>query len=163
MTNGRSRHSKFLRLLRAGSAGQALVELALTMPLLLLILLGAIELARVAYVAIEVSNAAEAAVRYGAQNSGTATDTTGMQAAAAADAGDIGLEPITVAPTCGCADGSVTSDTCGPDGGYSCTTGAPAVETLNVTTSKTFDPLIHLPGLPTTFTIRGYAHQKVLY
>lgn len=162
MTNRQPKPGKFLRLFRGNCAGQALVELALTVPLLLLILIGTIELARVAYVAIEVTNAAEAAVRYGAKNSGTATDTTGMQMAAEDDAHDIGLNPITVLSTCGCADGSAISDACPTTGGYSCASGA-AVQTLHVTTSKSFDPLIHLPGLPKTFTLYGHANQKVLY
>lgn len=35
-------------------------------------------------------------------------------------------------------------------------------EILSVQTQTTFDPLIHLPGLPMTFTLHGQAIQKVL-
>ena len=58
------------RVLRPGESGGALVETALTMPLLVILVLGAVELARVAYAAIEVSNAARAAVSYGAAKRG---------------------------------------------------------------------------------------------
>jgi Flp pilus assembly protein TadG len=51
-------------------SGQALVELALMMPIMMLLLVGALALARVAYAAIEVSNAAKAAVQYGASSGG---------------------------------------------------------------------------------------------
>lgn len=152
---------KLPRLIRADSAGQALVELALTVPLLFLVLLGAAELARVVYVLIEVTNAAEAAVRYGAQNSETASDLAGMQNAAQIDAADVSLGAPTISTSCGCVDGSASGVACGS--GYSCATGAAAVETLTVMTSKSFDPLIHLPGLPNSFTLYGRAQQRVLY
>lgn len=62
--------------------GQALVELAVTLPLLLLMFLGTVELAQVIYGAINVSNAAKAAGQFAAQNSNTAVQTAGMLTAA---------------------------------------------------------------------------------
>jgi Flp pilus assembly protein TadG len=62
--------------------GQALVELALTLPALVLLLVAAAEFARVSYASIEVSNAAMAGVQYGAQSPIEAADTAGIQAAA---------------------------------------------------------------------------------
>lgn len=62
--------------------GQSLVELALTIPMLMLMLMGMAELGQVCYGAINVSNAAKAAAQYGAQTSNTAVDTAGMLAAA---------------------------------------------------------------------------------
>lgn len=53
-------------------SGQSLVEMALSLPLLVLLLLGTVELAQVCYGAIAVSNAAKAAAQYAAQNSTTA-------------------------------------------------------------------------------------------
>ena len=148
------------RAARSNNGGQALVELALTLPLFFLVLFGVAELARVVYVLIEVTNAAEAAVRYGAQNSTTASDTTGIQRAAQIDAANISLDAPSVVSTCGCVDGSATGASCSR---FSCATGAAAVQTLNVTTSETFDPLIHLPGLPGQFLLYGHAQQRVLY
>ena len=57
--------------------GQALVELALVVPLFTVILFGAVEYGRLAYDAIEVTNAARAGAAYGAQNHVTAADTCG--------------------------------------------------------------------------------------
>ncbi|MBE7159246.1 MAG: pilus assembly protein, partial [Rhodospirillales bacterium] len=62
-----------------------MVELALLLPLLLLLLVGAVDLGRAFYVAIEVSSAASAGAVYGTQNP---TDTAGMQNAAALNAPD---------------------------------------------------------------------------
>lgn len=160
MTNRQSGNRELRRLVRCNDAGQALVELALTAPLFFLILFGVAELARLAYVMIEVTNAAEAAVRYGAQNNTTAQDVSGMQAAAQSDAANVSIDLPSVSNSCGCVDGSQLGSSCSS---FTCASGGAAVETLNVTTSITFDPLIHLPGLPSTFTLYGYAHQKVLY
>jgi Flp pilus assembly protein TadG len=65
-TRQRRRFFQQRRLRRASvteDAGQALLELALTVPLLVLILLGAAEFSRLAYAAVEVANAAKAGVR----------------------------------------------------------------------------------------------------
>lgn len=160
MTNQKLELVRFPGILRGDNTGQALVELALTIPLLMLLLLGAVELARAAYAAVEVTNAAEAAVRYGAQNRTTAQDFPGMKLAAQNDASNITLASTTSTRTCGCSDGTQEGSSCTS---FSCTDGAPTMETLKVMTTTNFDTLVHLPGLPTTFTLRGYAVQKVLY
>ncbi len=69
--------------------GQAFVELALVLPIFILLLVGAAEVGRIAFASIEVSNAARAGVSYGAQNHATASDTTGIQTAATQDETDL--------------------------------------------------------------------------
>src|ERR1700733_8939384 len=71
------------------TAGGALVELALLIPVFVALLLGAAEFARLAYAGIEVSNAARAGVAYGSQSSTTASDITGMQTAATNDGANV--------------------------------------------------------------------------
>ena len=86
--------TQLFRLFRAhrdNESGQALVELALTMPLLVLVLLGAAELARVAYTSIEVTDAAKAAVQTGGFSRSNAASSARVKAAAAAGAPDITL------------------------------------------------------------------------
>ena len=58
-----------------GEAGSAILELALVVPMLAFVLIGAAELGRIAYAAIEVSNAARAAVAFAAQGPTTAMQT----------------------------------------------------------------------------------------
>jgi Flp pilus assembly protein TadG len=137
-----------------GESGQALVELALTIPILTLLLLGAAELARVAYAAIEISNAAEAAVQFATENPSTMNNTGAITLAAQADA--YNLRGVTATPTAWhhtCSDGST------PDSNYNCLTGN-ALTAVTIETSVVFDPLIHLPFLPTTFTLHGYATEQ---
>src|SRR5215469_13561699 len=87
-----------------GEAGHSLVEAALILPLLITILVGAAELARVAYAAIEVSNAAHAGAQYGAQNGGTASDSPGIATAAASDAANLTTLTTTSSFSCICSD-----------------------------------------------------------
>lgn len=137
-------------------AGQALVEVALSATILLTLLVGAVEFSRLAYTSIEVSNAAKAAVQYGAQNSTTAADSTGMKTAATNEAANITLGTTSISTSYACSDGSTPSGS--PP---SCSTAA--VETiLTVQTQATFSPVFNLPGLPTSYTIHGQAIQKVL-
>ncbi len=145
---------------RNGESGQALIETAITMGLLAILFVGAAELGRVAFAAIEVVNAAKAAVQYGDQSRTTAGDTQGMQLAASQDAPVLTNLTTTPSDSCICADGTpVACDSTGPP--YPCP-GSVLVETLTVQTSTTFNPLLHIPGLPDTFTLTGQAVQQVL-
>jgi Flp pilus assembly protein TadG len=140
----------------AGERGDALVEMAILLPLLTLLLLGAFEVALAVYTSIEVSSAALAGAQYGAQNSTNAGDTTGIQNAATADAANITLGATTASESCICANGN--SSTCKPtdcSGSY--------IETiLTVQTQATFTPVVHFPGIPASFTFNGQAVEKVL-
>ena len=142
-------------------AGQALVEASISTSFLLVFLLGAADLARAAYAAIEVANAAKAAVQYGAQNTTTAASTASIKAAAASDAGNLSGLTTTVALKGMCSNGNACTGTGGTCVSTDCST-SHIVMTLSVSTSATFNPLVHVPGLPSTFTLHGSAVQKVL-
>ena len=136
--------------------GSALVEFALTLPVLVALILGAVELGWVTYGSIEVMNAARAGASYGCQNSTAAGDTTGIQNTAALDAPDIPLGTTTVTTSCICSDGSAS--TCQPT---DCSSSS--IETiLTESTQATVTPLFRVPGLPTTLTLHGKAVEKVL-
>jgi Flp pilus assembly protein TadG len=141
---------------RKGEKGQSLVEVALTLPLLILLLVGAAELGWVAYAAIEVSNAASAGVQYGAQTTITASDTTGIQTAATDDAANLRGLTATSSFSCICSNGSAS--TCLRT---DCST-SNIEEILTVKTQAPISPLIKLPLLPATFTLHGQAVQKVI-
>lgn len=137
-------------------SGTALIELSVSLPLFAAMLLGSAELARVAYASIEVTSAARAAVQYGAQTSATAADTTGIKLAATSDAYNLNGLSTTVSTSCICSDGSAS--TCL---NTDCSS-SQIEQILSVQTQATFDPLIHAPGLPNTFTVHGRAIQNVL-
>lgn len=145
-----------LRQASRGTRGQALIEAALTLSVLLLLMLGAAEFGKVTYAAIEVSRAAKAGVQYGSASNTTATDTTGIDDAAAYEAPNVPNLTTTSSVSCSCADGALS--TCL---NTDCS-GSSIVLTLTVRTTAVYDPGIHIPGLPSTYTLHGIAVQKVL-
>lgn len=158
---------------KRGEAGQSLVEIAFCIPMLLLLLVGGAEFACLGYSAIEVSNAAKAAVQYGAEERAYVADQTGMQNAVTNEVAQVpGLSAATLSSattTLTCSDGTVPAD--GNSGGpYSNTdcSSSHAVETLAVKTTATFtpwmlvNPLLKECNIPTSFTVTGYATQVVL-
>lgn len=139
--------------------GQALVELALMLPICLLLLLGAAEFAILAYAAIEVSNAARAGVAYGAQNHITASDTGGITMAALNDAPNVTTISVSgVSNFCTCSTGGSVVCTSAL---ASCASPARVIEYVQVNTTANVNPAIHVPGLPTTFTLHGQAIMRV--
>lgn len=157
----------WMRRLRDCERGQALVEAAIAAPILFVLLMGAGEIARIAYMAIEVANAARAGAAYAALSANTIGDTKGTILAAKDDAYDIyqvsGLTTTKSAPGYVCSDGSAATvitgalPTC-PNGDQ----GAHPLEYVTVTSSANFDPLIHIPGLPTSFTLSSSATELCL-
>jgi len=140
----------------ADESGNALVELALGVMLCMTLMLGAGEFGRLAYAAIEISNAAHAGAQYGAQTHTTASDNTGMQTAATQDGPDVTGLSATSSHFCKCSDG--TASTCKAT---DCSTSR-IIEYVQVNTSGTVDPKIYVPGLPKTYTLTGTAVMRVV-
>jgi Flp pilus assembly protein TadG len=137
------------------SRGQAAVELALSVPLLITLFLLVVETGRAFYIAISVSNAARAGVQYGAQNLTTATDNTGMQNAAIADAANISGMTATASHFCQCSNGSAStclSTDCA---------GSHRLMYAKVTTSAIYAPITSWPGVLPSITIPGQATLRV--
>jgi Flp pilus assembly protein TadG len=153
-------------------SGQALVEMAIALPVLLILALGVIELGRYAYIAILVGNAAHAGALYGSQNTAASADTTGIQNAAEYDfaggtaAGSIDNgQPVsqlnvTSSTSCGCdSGGTITGFGCATT--PSCATGHWVV-IVSVTASGTFNSLFNYPGIPSSLAISRTSTMRVL-
>lgn len=147
------------RHLLIGSNGQSLVEIALVAPLLLLLLIGAVEIGRAAYYSIATVNAARAAVQYGAQNHATAADNTGIKQAALNDAPPNMLSPdnVTISSYCECPDGTAAPNCLETD----CPVDNRFVPYLKVNTQMQLIPLINFPGLPPSFSCSGEAVMRI--
>jgi Flp pilus assembly protein TadG len=149
-------------------AGQAMVEFALTMPLLILLLLGAVELARVAFASIELSNAARAAAQYGAQNATTVGDPAGMATAASNEAANLAGVNTTVLISGICSSGAACTGANSGAGptckNTDCQTNAnDHVETiLTVTSTVSFQSVMQVSSLPSSFTLQRTVTQKCL-
>ncbi len=86
---------------KEANEGTSILEAALILPVLLLMLVVAVDLGRAYYVAIEVASAAHAGALYGAQYP---TDTNGMIAASKLDALDVPTLSVVAAYGCECSD-----------------------------------------------------------
>jgi Flp pilus assembly protein TadG len=146
-----------MRFLRE-DCGQAFVELALILPLFIVLLVGAAELGRLAYASIEVANAARAGVAYAAQSHITASDTVGIQSAATQDAPDVLGLTAAVIISCSCTDGTMI--TCS-NGATRCASPARILEYVQVNTASSVDTVFHLPAVPASVTLRGQAMMRV--
>jgi len=145
--------SRGFKALARSDAGAAAVELAVILPVLTLLAIGAADYGRSYFAGITVSHAARTGAQYGAQNTYYSGDFAGMNAAAIQDAGDVGAIRVSSSRFCRCPDS--TTD-------VSCTTTCtdpqnPQIvepETfVSVTTSKTLPFLLRYPGLPTGSTV----------
>jgi Flp pilus assembly protein TadG len=149
------------------NAGQAMLELALLLPMLLLLTMGVIEMGRYMYIYILVGNAARAGAAYGAQSLGQSVDTADIQTAAQNDFQNNGQTGLTVASTtaCGCdSGGTVTGAICStvtnPSAGK-CNGGGHWVVTVAVTASGTFNSLFNYPGIPKSIDVSNTATMRV--
>jgi Flp pilus assembly protein TadG len=147
--------NRWLRPIGDPESGQALIEMAMTGSILVCCLLGVVEFGQITYASIEVANAAKGGIQYGAQNGGTAADSSGIQTAASAAAPDLTIN-ASASPSCVCSDGSASTCALGD------CVNSHIEETLTVNTTATIKPIIRLPGFGPTFTLHGQAIQRCL-
>lgn len=138
-----------------GEHGGSLVEMALMVPMFVLLLFAAVDLGRAIYLSTEIEGAAHAAAAYGSQNP---TDTTGMTTAAQDDAPDVpNLQVGTPTYGCECSDGSSYSANCATS--PSCPSNN-VVYRVNITVSGTYRPLLAWPGFPSSIPLSSSASMR---
>lgn len=131
---------------RAGARrGSALVELAITFPVLSLVLMGTIDFARAFYTWLQVSGAARAGAIYGSRSSTSPDDSSGISTAATNAAANVTSLQVTANKVCGCSDGSTGS--CGV---ISCSN---KYTYTQVIVRKDFTALAYYPGVPSSIPI----------
>ena len=144
-----------LREVFGSDSAQALVELAFVLPVASFLLVGTIEIGRLANTSIVLDQAARAGVQYGAQNRVTASDTTGMTQAAQQDASGISGVTVTAGHYCACSDGSAS--TCQST---DCSSSR-ILEYVKVNTQTQMRTLLPYPSLPRSFTVKGESVMRV--
>lgn len=126
--------------------GNSLIETAFVLPVLLLLLAGAVDIGRAFRAAMIVNQAASTGAAYGIQNP---SDTAGMQLAAKTDTSTL----VTVVPAatygCECPDG--TSISCSPQA--SCPSLMNSVYYVEVDTTATYTPMLPWPGISSTIPL----------
>lgn len=172
--------------IRRSETGSALVETALTFPIFIALLLGAVELGDLAYKSNELTNAARAAAQYATASGGGYTDcngsvpgstpvtctagsksttASGMYETAQNDAPLVfkACTNFTVQASTSCSCSGSGTCSAPTNGGYVCSTGKPVV-TVSVSTSANCSPAASVPNLfpvGTTFTLTGYSEQEM--
>jgi Flp pilus assembly protein TadG len=142
-----------LRRRAGGETGNALVELAVCLPLLVLTLIGTADFARVFYDAIALTNAARAGAQYGAFSPGHSSNTSIMESTATAAVNITGVT-ATASRFCLCADDAGTfssttpANSCTTPVGTACTGGTHRVMTVTVTAEKFFTTIAGFIGIP---------------
>jgi Flp pilus assembly protein TadG len=131
-----------------------MLELALCIPLLLLILFGTMDLGRMFYTGITLSGAALAGTQYGVFSVAHNTDFTGMQQAALNDSANISGVTATATSYCECLDGTAVSCSTGLCGGK------PPPTYVKVITTATFSTLFSYPYVPSSAALSGLSVQR---
>jgi Flp pilus assembly protein TadG len=147
--------------------GSALVETALSLPLVLIVFFGSVDFARVFYTSIELTNAARAGAQYGASALARSGNIAGMQSIATGAVNVAGVA-ATASRLCQCAtaSGAFSStspsvNNCASVVATSCP-GTHRVVTVTVTATKTFVTIgSFIPGFPTSVALSRTATQRV--
>ena len=154
---------------RSNDSGTALVELAVTLPVLIALVVGTADFARVFYTAIELSNAARAGAQYGAQTLGSCCSAAQHTVMESTTQNAVNIAGITAHADhlCQCAtDAGVFSDTapfpnnCTAPPAASCP-GGHRVISVSVTAQAPFTTLSPYPGIPRNLTIVRDATLRV--
>jgi Flp pilus assembly protein TadG len=138
---------------------QSLVELALLMPLFILLLLGSAELARFGWAAILVANAARAGAAYGSQNVNAATDLASIQTVALKDGINLPNLVTTRTQTCACSNGN-TIASCTTTALSDCPAPATIFNYVQVNTSTQL-PWGIVRGQGAAFTVTGHSTMVI--
>jgi Flp pilus assembly protein TadG len=148
--------------------GGALVELAVSLPLLVVILAGTVDFARVFYASVSLTNAARAGAMWGASKvSRSAPSEYATIEAKAISATNLTGVTASASRLCMCADnaGAFTPTSPPNDCDAACPTGSGGhiVMTVTVTTSKTFTTMMNiLPGVPNSIPLSRAATLRVV-
>ena len=147
----------------SGEQGYSLVEVGLLVSFFgVPLLLGAVEMGRLAYAGIEISNAARAGAAFASQSAADSTDTTDTTTAATNEAYDVEGMTVTAPITfCVCSNAPTTNVTCSSVA-TSCTgSGNHGISFVQVNTAATLNPVFRFPGLPSTVTLRGSSTMRI--
>ena len=138
--------TRLLKGLRRSDRGGAMVELAVILPVLVLLVIGVVDYGRAFYTSVTVANAARAGAEWGAQGPEFTVNIAGMKNFAQQDGQEAGTLTLSAQRYCECAGSSWPSCS-------ACAGGAAPDVFIEVTASKDLTLLLPYPGLPNTVSI----------
>lgn len=134
--------------------GSSIVELALVVPVLIMILVGAADFGRAYWMSIQLASAAEAGAVYGVNNP---TDIAGIQSAAQMDAPSVPGLTATASYGCECSDGSNAVASCSATP----TCQANYINYVNVSTTATYKFLLSYPAFASSIKLSSKSRMRV--
>lgn len=140
---------------RFNERGNAMLELAVVVPVLLLVMLGTADLGRVFFAAVTAVGGAHSGALYGSMSVARASDSSGVTNAALLDTQDLSGTTVAVTKYCQCGLG--TPAPCP----MSCSTSSPMRVYVKVTTQKTYSTVAPYPGIPASVPLATTAVFRV--
>lgn len=129
--------------------GNALVEIGLAVPMMMLLLSAVIDFGRVFYYSDAAVSAARAGAQYGIQSAANFGNYAGMQLAAKADAQDIPNFSATATSYCQDSSGAAVACTASGAEGY-----------VKVATTITYNLILAWPGVPNPLPVGAAAIMR---
>ena len=148
---------------RKKGAGTITAELGIAVPLLMLMMVGAADFARLFFHVVTLDNASLTGAFYGAQNTVLSADYDGMVLAAKNDARDLTGVSATPDRYCDCPNKTAKNcftDTCTGFYGGTGLYGLPRAYT-ELAVHQTFSPLLPWPGIPNPVVINERTYMRV--
>jgi Flp pilus assembly protein TadG len=140
------------RIISRKESGNSLIELALAVPLLLLMLLGTADFGRLFYESIAVENAARCGTQFAVVSTANHNNLAGIQQAALNDLPVSASASALATKVCRCGWGAENdcSTTCSSKRTY-----------IRVRVQKTFTPLVPYPGIPSSVLLRADSIMRI--
>ena len=135
-----------------------MVEFALVASVLLLLMSGAADFARVFFHAITVANASSTGAFWGTYNNVRAVQTASQEAAAEDDARNIGGGTATSTMYCECTDGRSANSCFNPT---NCGSSVPVRIYTTTTVEQPFDTFLPWVGAPANIVVNRETHYRV--
>lgn len=148
---------------RNNRRGSAMVEMALMLPLVLMMCMGAVDFGRLFYHAVTTINAAGTGAHYGSHDNIIAGDLAGIEQRAADDAKDVTGATVSASQLCGCptSSGGFAKVDCVDLATTSCAGyGVPRAYVL-VNVGEKFQTVGTYPGIPPTTPVGHWAYMRV--
>ena len=142
--------------------GGAMVEFALTFPLLLLLCLGATDFGRLFFHAVTIANAAATGAFYGAQNNVNFSKYTMMANRVTEDAKNLTSVTASAASFCECPGSPPTPISCGQaTNRLACRDYGYPRAYVRTTATHTFQTIVNYPGIPHEVKLDRNAFMRV--
>ena len=160
--------SSLIRDLSGCESGNALIELAASLPLYLVLILGTAEIANLAWASVQVNNAARAAAAYASQSRANSTPgNVYIGLAAQSEAPKFITTPstqVTSTQVCYCISGGspgAADPGCANTNLGSCPSPEIIQVAAQINVQAPVTPIVHYPGLPATYNVSSQATMWV--